>query len=128
MTTVLLTDRAWPDDWVEREVLESAGLRLVAGGRIRPTPRRSTRSWPSPSLRRILTCWAQVSATTIESCAALKVIARMGVGLDNIDVAHATSRGMLVTNVPDYCVEEVSDHATIPFWCPCPRHGGEPLP
>jgi D-3-phosphoglycerate dehydrogenase len=31
MTTVLLTDRAWPDDWVEREVLESAGLRLVAG-------------------------------------------------------------------------------------------------
>jgi lactate dehydrogenase-like 2-hydroxyacid dehydrogenase len=52
----------------------------------------------------------------------------MGVNLDNIDVAHATSRGMLVTNVPDYCVEEVSDHARIPFWCPCPRHGGEPLP
>ena len=35
----------------------------------------------------------------------------MGVGLDNIDVAAATSRGVLVTNVPDYCVEEVSDHA-----------------
>ena len=31
MTTVLLTDRAWPDDWVERDVLDSAGLRLVAG-------------------------------------------------------------------------------------------------
>ncbi len=35
----------------------------------------------------------------------------MGVGLDNIDVAEATRRGIWVTNVPDYCVEEVSDHA-----------------
>ena len=42
---------------------------------------------------------------------ALRVVARMGVGLDNIDVAAATDRGVLVTNVPDYCVEEVSDHA-----------------
>jgi D-3-phosphoglycerate dehydrogenase / 2-oxoglutarate reductase len=35
----------------------------------------------------------------------------MGVGLDNIGVAEATRRGIWVTNVPDYCVEEVSDHA-----------------
>jgi D-3-phosphoglycerate dehydrogenase len=35
----------------------------------------------------------------------------MGVGLDNISVDAATQRGVLVTNVPDYCVEEVSDHA-----------------
>jgi D-3-phosphoglycerate dehydrogenase len=31
--------------------------------------------------------------------------------LDNIDVVAATARGAWVTNVPDYCVEEVSDHA-----------------
>jgi D-3-phosphoglycerate dehydrogenase len=35
----------------------------------------------------------------------------MGVGLDNIDLPAATRRGAWVTNVPDYCVEEVSDHA-----------------
>ena len=35
----------------------------------------------------------------------------MGVGLDNIDVAAATARGAWVSNVPDYCVEEVADHA-----------------
>jgi D-3-phosphoglycerate dehydrogenase / 2-oxoglutarate reductase len=111
MTTVLLTDRAWPDDRVERDVLESAGLRLVTGP---PEPVDAatidalvTEHQPAA----ILTCWAEVSATAIESCAALQVIARMGVGLDNIDVAQATSRGVLVTNVPDYCVEEVSDHA-----------------
>jgi D-3-phosphoglycerate dehydrogenase len=111
MTTVLLTDRAWPDDRVEREVLESAGFRLVTGG---PEPADATTidalvAEHQPAA--ILTCWAPVSATAIGSSAALRVVARMGVGLDNIDVAEATRRGVLVTNVPDYCVEEVSDHA-----------------
>ncbi len=32
-------------------------------------------------------------------------------GLDNIDVAAATRRGIVVTNVPDYCVQEVAEHA-----------------
>ena len=36
---------------------------------------------------------------------------RLGVGLDNIAVDAATARGAWVANVPDYCVEEVSDHA-----------------
>jgi D-3-phosphoglycerate dehydrogenase / 2-oxoglutarate reductase len=111
MTTVLLTDRAWPDDRVEREVLESAGFRLVTGP---PEPAEAAAidvlvAEHQPAA--ILTCWARVSATAIENSAALRVVARMGVGLDNIDVAQATRRGVLVTNVPDYCVEEVSDHA-----------------
>jgi D-3-phosphoglycerate dehydrogenase len=38
-------------------------------------------------------------------------VARLGVGLDNIDVEAASRRGAWVTNVPDYCVQEVSDHA-----------------
>jgi D-3-phosphoglycerate dehydrogenase len=58
-----------------------------------------------------MTCWAPVSAAAIAAPPALKIIARLGVGLDNIDVAAATARGVVVTNVPDYCVEEVSDHA-----------------
>lgn len=111
MTTVLLTDRAWPDDRVEREVLAAAGLRLVVGpaepGDAATIDALVAEHQPAA----ILACWAPVSATAIESSAALQVIARMGVGLDNINVAEATSRGVLVTNVPDYCVEEVSDHA-----------------
>jgi D-3-phosphoglycerate dehydrogenase / 2-oxoglutarate reductase len=111
MTSVLLTDRAWPDDRVEREVLAAAGLRLVVGpaepGDAATIDALVAEHQPAA----ILACWAPVSATAIESSAALQVIARMGVGLDNINVAEATSRGVLVTNVPDYCVEEVSDHA-----------------
>src|SRR5258705_9830178 len=58
-----------------------------------------------------MTCWAPVSTRAIEQLTNLRIVARMGVGLDNIAVAAATKRGAWVTNVPDYCVEEVSDHA-----------------
>ena len=40
-----------------------------------------------------------------------KIISRLGVGLDNIDIPAATTRGIWVTNVPDYGVDEVSTHA-----------------
>jgi D-3-phosphoglycerate dehydrogenase len=59
----------------------------------------------------IMTCWAPVSDAAIAAARPLKIVARTGVGLDNIGVAEATRRGIWVTNVPDYCVEEVSDHA-----------------
>jgi D-3-phosphoglycerate dehydrogenase len=59
----------------------------------------------------ILTCWAPVSANAIAAAPELQIVARLGVGLDNIAVDAATQRGIWVTNVPDYCVEEVSDHA-----------------
>ncbi len=54
---------------------------------------------------------ARVDAGLIDAMGACRVIARYGVGVDNIAVEHATQRGILVTNVPDYCVDEVSDHA-----------------
>ena len=109
--TVLLTDRAWPDDAVERAVLDAAGIALVCG----PAEPAAAPVIESLVARHqpdaILTCWAPVSAVAIAASPGLRVVARMGVGLDNIDVAAATSCGVLVTNVPDYCVEEVSDHA-----------------
>ncbi len=45
----------------------------------------------------------------------LKVIVRYGIGLDTIDVGAATAHGVMVANVPDYCIEEVSDHALAHF-------------
>ncbi len=40
-----------------------------------------------------------------------KAIVRYGVGVDNIDLSAAAQRGIMVANVPDYGIEEVSDHA-----------------
>jgi D-3-phosphoglycerate dehydrogenase len=40
-----------------------------------------------------------------------RAIGRFGLGVDNIDVPAAAARGIVVTYVPDYCMQEVSDHA-----------------
>lgn len=45
---------------------------------------------------------------TLENC---KIIARVGTGLDAIDIPAATERGIWVTSVPDYAIDEVSTHA-----------------
>lgn len=42
-----------------------------------------------------------------------RAIIRHGIGVDTIDVEAATSKGIFVCNVPDYCVEEVADHTVL---------------
>lgn len=109
--TVLLTDHAWPDDSVERSVIEGAGLTLVTGP-ADPAPAGVIEDLVAEHRpAAVLTCWAPVSAGAIAASPDLRIVARLGVGLDNIAVEAATGRGVWVTNVPDYCVEEVSDHA-----------------
>ena len=59
----------------------------------------------------IMTCFAQVTSRVIDSARGLQVVARFGVGVDNIAVETASARGIPVTYVPDYCVAEVAEHA-----------------
>lgn len=108
---VLLTDYPWPDCDVERDIVEAAGFDLVTGPREAAPAAEIARLAAANDPVAILTCWAPVSAEAIAAPTDLRIVARMGVGLDNIDIAAATARGAWVTNVPDYCVEEVSDHA-----------------
>lgn len=108
---VLLTDRAWADDDIERGVVEQAGFSLVAGPPDTDDPAVVEQLVAQHQPAAVLTCWAPVAAAAIAAAPQLRIVARMGVGLDNIDVEAATSLGVLVTNVPDYCIPEVSDHA-----------------
>jgi D-3-phosphoglycerate dehydrogenase len=52
-----------------------------------------------------------ITARVIASLPKCKVISRMGVGVENVDVAAATKAGIKVANVPDANVDEVSSHA-----------------
>jgi len=54
---------------------------------------------------------AKIDKRVIDALERCKVIVRLGVGFDNVDVPAATSRGIMVVNIPDFCTEEVSDHA-----------------
>ncbi len=51
------------------------------------------------------------SRSVLERCPRLKVISRLGVGVDSIDLDAATQLGILVTNVPGSNTSEVADHA-----------------
>jgi len=51
------------------------------------------------------------SRRVIERLGKCRFIISMGIGFDKLDAKAATERGILAANVPDYCLEEVSDHA-----------------
>lgn len=59
----------------------------------------------------ILLNLSPMPSEVIEKLEKCKIIARYGVGYDNVDVAACTKKGIYVANVPDYCAEEVSDQA-----------------
>lgn len=58
----------------------------------------------------IINQYVPITRRVIESLKKCKVIARYGVGVDNIDVEAATEYGIIVANIPDYCIDEVSTH------------------
>ena len=101
--TVLVTDVAWPSLDIEREILEQVDAELVLAER----GDAEELTWPCRSRR----------SDSHESSAAFHrgarprrlVVSRFGIGVDNIPVARATELGIIVTNVPGFCTDEVSD-------------------
>src|SRR5262245_27200787 len=100
---VLVTDRAWPDLTVEQRVLEPLGVTLVEPVGDDPAEMIAL----GPELDAILTCWRTVPPELLDDAPGCRIVSRYGIGLDNIPVARATELGMVVTNVPDFCLDEV---------------------
>jgi D-3-phosphoglycerate dehydrogenase len=59
----------------------------------------------------IILQYAPITGRVLDGLARCRVAVRYGVGVDTVDLGAATERGVVVANVPDYCMEEVSDHA-----------------
>jgi len=59
----------------------------------------------------LLVIHAKVTRRVFESLPKLKAVVGYGIGYDTIDVDAATDNGVLVINIPDFCLQEVSDHA-----------------
>jgi D-3-phosphoglycerate dehydrogenase / 2-oxoglutarate reductase len=104
---VLLTDYAWPNLDLERAGLAQANAELVVADK---TDADSLANL-ARSCHAIMTNWAKVPQQVIEAVPNCRIVSRLGIGLDNIDVAYCTSHGIPVTNVPDYCLIEVAEHA-----------------
>ncbi|MGH9529773.1 MAG: hypothetical protein ACRD2S_07635, partial [Terriglobales bacterium] len=104
---ILVTDYAWKDLEIERQMLTPLSASIVAA----ETGDEDELIQLAVEADGIFTNWKNVTRKVISNAPKCRAIVRYGVGLDNIDVQHATELGIVVANVPHYCVEEVSDHA-----------------
>jgi D-3-phosphoglycerate dehydrogenase len=108
---VVITDFDYGDNDIERSILEPIGAEVVA-----LQARSEDDLLPHMGdCDAVMNQYERVGARAIAAMKRCKVIARYGVGVDIVDVDAATVRGILVTNVRDYCTEEVADHA-IALW------------
>lgn len=93
---------------VEEEILSPLGPRLRLGMGADP---ESLVELCAEAEGVIIGAIPKFTARVIGQLKHCKILARGGVGVDNIDLEAARERGIQVTSVPDYCVDEVSDHA-----------------
>lgn len=106
---VLITDHVFGGLEIERGTLEPLGVEVV----LAPDAEESTLVELASGADALMVCFAQLTAPVLEAAAAngSLIVSRYGIGIDNIDVQRATELGIQVTNVPDYCLDEVADHA-----------------
>ncbi len=104
---IVITDYRFPDVEQERRAVEAAGGTLATG--------QATTEEQVADLCKdadgVLTARAPIGARAIAAMQRCRIIVRYGIGVDTVDVPAATARGIQVANVPDYCLDEVSDHA-----------------
>jgi len=102
----VITDYGFPTITIEREIIESAGGELAAFHcKTEEDVIAATQGADA-----ILVQWAPITRTVMQQLPHCRVIVRYGIGIDNIDLDAARSRGIMVCNVPDYCIDEVADH------------------
>ena len=104
--TVLVTDFAWPSLEIEREILARVDADLL----VAETGDAEELTALAPQADAILTNWRRIPTEALDAAPRYVVVSRFGIGVDNIPVERATQLGILVTNVPAFCNDEVSDH------------------
>ena len=106
---VLVTDVDWDGLEIELAHLSDLGYEIV----LAPDGREETLVALAPSATVILVCFATLTEAALRAATNTRAVFRYGVGVDNIAVDVATELGIPVYNVPDYCIDEVADHALV---------------
>jgi D-3-phosphoglycerate dehydrogenase len=104
---VAVADSVFPNLDPARAVLSRIGADL----RLAETPTAEAILRVASSADAVLVTYAKITAEMIGQMTRCRIISRFGIGVDNVDIPAATNAGIVVTKVPDYCIDEVSDHA-----------------
>jgi D-3-phosphoglycerate dehydrogenase / 2-oxoglutarate reductase len=103
---VAVSDSVFPNLEPTRKVLSNIGAELCVAQE--PTPDAILRV--ARGADALLVTYAKISKEMIRQMNRCRIISRFGIGVDNVDIVAATAAGIVVTKVPDYCIDEVSDH------------------
>jgi D-3-phosphoglycerate dehydrogenase len=103
---VRLNAITYPVDPAERALLADAGIEVIAIEGQEPQEIVKT----AASCDALLVVSSYVPGSVIERLARCRVIARLGAGTDRVDIDAATRVGIVVTNVPDFCLDEQAEH------------------
>jgi D-3-phosphoglycerate dehydrogenase len=104
---VVLTDYVWDSLAVEHEILDELA-ELTALQSKKPEEFIAA----AADCEALLNTYAgPITADIMAQMPRCKIIARYGIGVDTIDLEAATASGIIVTNNPTYCIEEVAEHA-----------------
>jgi D-3-phosphoglycerate dehydrogenase len=103
---VVLTDSPFPNLEPTRAALSSISAEL----RVLSVASEDSIIEASRDADAVLVTYARITAHVIEQMNRCRIISRFGIGVDNVDIEAATKRGIRVTRIPDYCLDEVSDH------------------
>lgn len=106
-TRIIITDYEFDSVAIEQSVADIYGVDLI---RAHCTSEDEVLA-AAADADGIVVQYAPITGGVIHALPRLKAIGRYGVGVDNIDVSAATARGVAVSNVPDYGIDDVSDHA-----------------
>lgn len=106
MKAVRLNAVTYPTEQVERDELSRAEAEFVEIEGQEPAEILAA----AEDCDALLVVSSSVPKIVVERLSRCRVIARLGAGTDKIDVAEATRRGIVVTNVPDFCLNEQADH------------------
>jgi D-3-phosphoglycerate dehydrogenase len=104
---VTVSDSVFPNLDPARQVLATIGADLRMADATTPEGIVAA----STDADALLVTYAKITSDMIEKMPRCRIISRFGIGVDNVDIAAASSKGIVVTKVPDYCIDEVSDHA-----------------
>ena len=103
---IVITDHRFPNVDEERHSVEAAGGQLI----VAQTTEESQVARLCSDADGVLAVRAPITRGVIEAMERCRIIVRYGIGVETVDIPAATERGIMVANVPDYCVDEVSDH------------------
>jgi D-3-phosphoglycerate dehydrogenase len=103
---VVLTDYVWESLEVEKQTL--MGLAELVPLQTKTPAEFVAEAADCDAL--LNTYAGPITADVMAKMPKCKIIARYGIGVDTIDLDAATAAGIIVTNNPTYCIEEVAEH------------------